>query len=240
MDDGGAGKVVEAHAVEPATTPFPGTRDRIEERDEDRGVGHETGEFDAFGYGTGDDGGRRGGEHGLEDEVRPVGVIGVLGGQVGDIVLESDGATEGDEVVEGTGVHRVEAGEGVGDDANVDDEHILEQDVHRVLLPGQAGFQRGETQMHDEHESRRDQNPQVVDHELGVRQGYGLKPLERGELLAHCLGCSACHDQRRYGEQRCTAKSNLHRGTFPRGMGDWGTSPGAFARRVPHPIRITM
>src|SRR5690606_35513919 len=79
VDDGGAREVVEPPLAEPASTPLPEADDGIDQGHVYGREPHEAVELDAFGDSPRDDGGGGGGEHGLEEEVGPVGGAGVVG-----------------------------------------------------------------------------------------------------------------------------------------------------------------
>ena len=178
VDDRRAGEIVETEVVEPTGTPLPRACYGVAKGHQDRGVEHEARQLDALGHSTGDDGRGGRGEHGLEDEVRPVGVICVLIGQVGYVVVKAYPALEGQHIGDEpiiARIHDVEAAQGVGEDAGRDDKEVLKEDVDRVLLPGQAGFERGKAQVHDEDQGCGHENPQVVHHEFGIGQGHGLE-----------------------------------------------------------------
>ena len=200
VDDGRAGEIVKAHLVEPAAAPFPGTGDRVEKGDQDGGVDHEAVELDPFGHGAGDDGGGGGGEHRLEDEIGPVGVVGVGRSHHGHVVEGRRGqrSTNGQKAVEIPGIHGVEPGQGVGDQACRNNKKVFEEDVDGVLLAGETGLQRGESEMHDKDQSGGDQDPQVVDHEFGIGDGGAVESLHRFDLLANNL-CRSAEDQDEQG-----------------------------------------
>ena len=196
MDYRRTGEVVETEVVEPASAPLPGACYGVAKSHQNRGVDHEARQLDALGHRTGDDGRSGGGKHGLEDEVRPIGVICVLIGQIGHIVVKADPALEGQHIGDEpivARIHDVEAAQGVGEDTGRDDKEIFEEDVDRVLLPGQAGFERGKAQVHDEDQGCGDENPQVVHHEFGIGQGHGLEGFYGFEIPRRSL-CSRPED----------------------------------------------
>ena len=65
------GKVVEAHALEPAAAPHPVAADGVDHQRNGCGVDAAGFEVGALGHGAGDDGGCRGAEDGLEHDVHP-------------------------------------------------------------------------------------------------------------------------------------------------------------------------
>ena len=193
MYDRRASEIVETEVVEPAGTPLPRAGDGVAKGHQDRGVEHEARQLDALGDGTGDDGGGSGGEHGLEDEVRPIGVICVLIGQVGHIVVKADPALEGQHIGDEpiiARIHDVEATQGIGENTGRYNKEVLEEDVDRVLLPGQAGFERGKAQVHDENQRCGDENPQVIYHEFGIGQGHGLESFHGFKISRRSLSRS--------------------------------------------------
>ena len=73
-----------------------------------------------------------------EDEIGPIGVVRVNRRQVGHVAGKTDGAFHRQVAVEVTRIHCVESGNDIGDQADRDDEEVLEQDVDRVLLSRQT------------------------------------------------------------------------------------------------------
>jgi hypothetical protein len=172
VDEGRAGEVVEAQLLEEAAAPHPAARDGVADADEERREDEEGAELHAAGHGARDDGRGGRGEHGLKEEVRVPSVPGVVvrgevrldGGRVARV--DGDEAAEGperEEAVELARVHHVEPDEPVGQQADADDHRVLEEDVHRVLRAGQAALERGEPEVHDEHEAAGEHDPEVIE-----------------------------------------------------------------------------
>ena len=67
----GAGKIMEAHALQPAAAPHPMAADGVDHQRDHSGVNAVSFEVGALGHGAGDDGGGRCAEHGLEHDVDP-------------------------------------------------------------------------------------------------------------------------------------------------------------------------
>ena len=135
------------------------------------------GELHPLRDGTRHDGGGGGREHGLEDEVGPPGVGRVV--EVGGVREELVGAVlrraaDREESVEVTRVVGVEAPEEVKKDAHRDDPAVLEEDVDGVFLLAEAGLEGGESEVHDEDEEGRDEDPDVVGEPRG--EGIGIGP----------------------------------------------------------------
>jgi hypothetical protein len=98
-------------------------------------------------------------------------------------VQVSDRRTEREEVRDQPAVPRImadEAPERVGQETHADDEHILEQNVHRVFRLRESGLKGREAEMHDEHERGRDHRPEHARREEVERIG-------RVALLGHEL-----------------------------------------------------
>ena len=175
MDQRRASEVSEVHAVKPARAPFPGANDRVDHTGEEHAEDQERQQLDTTSNRTGNDGAACGGEHGLEEEVRPYGVAGVVRGadiarRAVAIRFTADTKAEGEVAIDNpvvTGVHDQPATHAVHHDADHHDHHVLEQDVDGVLSPGQAGFNTGKTQVHDEDKHARDHDPEVVRLEVG-------------------------------------------------------------------------
>jgi hypothetical protein len=162
VDDGGAGEIVETQLVEPAAAPFPGTGDRVQKGDQYGGIEHEVVEFDALGYGSRDDSGGGGGEHRLEDEIRPIGITWIIDrGQFSYTFrcVKAERAIDGQKTVEIARIHGIKTSEGVSDEAYRYNEKVFEENVDCILLSRQAGFQGSKAQVHDEDQDGGDQNP---------------------------------------------------------------------------------
>ena len=169
-------EVVESSLVQPAAPPFPGTGDGVIQRDKQRREDEKARQFNTSCHGTGDDRRARRREHRLEEEVgvrRVAGAVGRTGErsiveflssvaqkiEAGELEVPAVTFTEG-------WIHQVEADDSVGQKSNADDHGVLEENVDRVLGPGQTTLQGGESEVHDEHQHAGDHDPQIVDSEL--------------------------------------------------------------------------
>ena len=187
VNDGGAGEVDEAEACKPATAdtvfrevPLPGAGDWIENSDEDQREDDEFAELDPLGHQAGDDGGRCAGKGCLEQEV-----------DAGDksraryIVRGDGGVKEQTTEFQNAGdhpvglVHQLIADEPVGAHGESEHHQVLGQDVDRIFLAAHPGFHHGEAGVHEDHQYRRHQQPEVVGKEFGCKGcsfGKGLSP----------------------------------------------------------------
>ena len=104
-------------------------------------------------------------EHGLKQEIRPVGVTDVIGLRDAGIVGSQSEACETQEAVEVARIHQVEADIGITENPETDDKGVLEQDVDCVFLLCQPAFQCGKTQVHDEYQAGAEHHPQIVGRE---------------------------------------------------------------------------
>lgn len=183
MDEGGAGKVSKAHLVEPAAAPFPGAGEGVNEAHKECGADHEGSELDALSHSTRDDGCRGGSEHGLENEISPVSVSGVVfASEVFDDVIGlgeviGDGRAEREDFVDCpvfARIHGIEAVGGIHKHADADDEDVFEEDVGGVFGLREAALDASEAEVHEEDECGGNANPEVIDDEDGVISWFVL------------------------------------------------------------------
>ena len=155
----GTRKVMESQSAQPAAAPDPVAGNGIDEGgDAERveAVGNEPGPLR---HSPGDDGGRRGAEDRLENEV---GKQGHPGGQDGVIVPSDEGVQPSDDGP-GPGKHQSKAQKPVSRCANAEVHEVLHQDIAGVLGSGKACLAHGEARLHQEDQSRSQQNPDGAD-----------------------------------------------------------------------------
>ncbi len=185
-----SGEVIEAHAVQPATAPFPGTGDRVDDPSQEHGVNQVGAEFHTTGNCTGNDGRGGSGEGSLEQEV-DLYVQRATGDFFNRSSFGTGNTTITDETIEFTRVHDAVTNEEVQKNPKREVHHVLHQNVDGVFGVVQTGFQNGETSLHENNENRSQQQEEVVDHVI-VNVG-GIHFLAKGH--------SACHQSSHHGEQ---------------------------------------
>ena len=160
--------------------PLPGAGDRIENADEDQREDDEFAELDPLGHQAGDDGGRCAGKGCLEQEIDAGDKSRARYNVRGDGWIEEQTAefqNAGDHPV-GL-VHQLVADEPVGAHGESEHHQVLGQDVDRIFLAAHPGFNHGEAGIHEDHQHRRHQQPEVVGKEFGCKRcslGKGLSP----------------------------------------------------------------
>lgn len=184
VDDGGTGEVAEIIRAEVAAAPDPVTGHRVDQRDEHEAENDERADLDALGHGARHDGrGGAGKDQGLEKEFcperhrRPVdGIVNPRIGRGGErihrfvtsaqrrrIIRPADKPETGS-AEPGIAVtkHQAPAQHPKGYRGDGENDEVFGQDVDAVLGLAEAGFHKGETGVHPEHEHARDQDPHRV------------------------------------------------------------------------------
>ena len=171
VDHRGAGEVVEAELFKPAlrrlareAAPHPVSAHGIHDRADDHRVDEVALELDAFRHRARDDGRGRGGEHGLEEEERPVPRALAVGERwhAESAPAEPAGRLRGAEHERGAEDVECERARG-------EVHQVLHHDVRRVLGPREAGLHEGEAGLHREHENSGDERPDHVQVGLDFR-----------------------------------------------------------------------
>ncbi len=149
------GEVVEAKAGEPTAAPHPVPDDRVDERRKDKRVGQVGCELHSLRDGTRDDRRRRSGEHGLEEPEylhrKP------LDGRLDPREEPSLGPEEKPLGAIHDRVPEDEVPERGG------------REIEEILHQHQAGFQYAEASLHEEHQDRRDEDPERAHRVVGGR-----------------------------------------------------------------------
>ena len=125
----GPREVMEPKPAQPAAAPDPVAGDRVDESGDAEGVEAVGDELGPLRHGPGDDGGRRGAEDRLENEV---GKQGHPGGQDGGIVPPDKGVQPPNDGP-GPGEHQSKAQKPVGGCADAEVHEVFHQDIAGVL-----------------------------------------------------------------------------------------------------------
>ncbi len=141
------GVVMEAELRQPAAAPDPVRLDGVNQRGNDGGI-HAVGEeLRAFCHCAGDDGRRRRAEDEVKDEVREI-----------EIRVRGENVKTGlaDKAHQVFAQQKREANQDEHHCADAEVHQVLHQDVARVLRAGEAGFDHCEACLHPENERRAD------------------------------------------------------------------------------------
>ena len=142
----GTGKVMEAHALQPAAAPHPVAADGVDHQRDRSRVNAVSLEVGALGHGAGHDGGCRGAEHGLEHDVHPQGDI-----QTQMAVIALNEGIEAADQCAGAAEHQAKADDPVARGADAEVHHILHQNITGVLGTGETGLAQSESGLHEVH-----------------------------------------------------------------------------------------
>ena len=172
VDDRRTGEVVEAQGLDPTdgfrtvqTAPHPVARHRVDERGDERRVDQVAAELDALRHRARDDRRGRRGEHGLEEEERPV------PGSLAREDARHAEAAPAERAAQLRGAeHERRADEVEHDRAEREVHQVLHHDVRRVLRPREARLDERKARLHDEHEDAAEERPHDVQVRLDVRR----------------------------------------------------------------------
>lgn len=178
VDDGRAREVPHPQLRQPPAAPDPMAGHRIDEPDHQEGEEDEREVLHPLRDRPGDDRRRRPGEDELEEELRQQGHARPADRAVGPLVgvtrgrgvvgaaehPEALGAEERRAVAE----HQPPPEEPERHRGDREHDEVLREDVHAVLLPGEASFQTPEAGVHPEHQHRSDERPYRIRHHLRI------------------------------------------------------------------------
>ena len=153
VDAVGTGKVMEAHLRKPAAAPGPVCLDRIDQGRDDPGVHAVRKKTCPLCHGAGDDRGRRGAEHQVEDEIGPV-KRGICREDI-----KSRFSNEADQILS---QEQTESDDNKHDCPDAEIHQIFHQNIAGVLRPREAGLHHGKPGLHPEDQRRTDQKPNPV------------------------------------------------------------------------------
>ena len=156
---GGTGEIVEAQLRKPAAAPNPVAGNGVDDQGDGRRVDTVSGELGALRHGAGDDGGRGGAEHRLENGIGPQGHPRRENVAVIAHNQRVNGAKQGGAAAE----HNAEAHQPEAGRADAEVHQVLHQDVACVFRTGKARLTQGETRLHEEHQGSAHQHPNCVD-----------------------------------------------------------------------------
>ena len=162
MHHGGTGKINEAELFQPAAAfaeqaaPGPVSADRIDKGRNKRTGDQVDAEAGAFGHGSGNNGGRGRGEHGLEE---PEGPQPCTARAAGTGHAEQRGAQQAARV---GAEHQTEPDKEIKYAPHEKVGIVFHHDVGRVLGPGQTAFHQREAGLHEHDQHPADQGPQNV------------------------------------------------------------------------------
>jgi hypothetical protein len=146
--------------------------DRVDDQRDQEAVDHVGAELRALRHRPGHDRGRGRREGDLEDEEGGDGEVALPQVVLGDVAADEP-AARADEVVART-EREAEAHRGEGEDADREVHHVLHHDVGDVLAPGETRLDQGEPRLHEDHQDRGDQDEDVVQVLLDLRDRVGL------------------------------------------------------------------
>ena len=187
VHDGGTCEVDEACIGEEGTAvlakgvaPGPVHEDRVDQPGDEDGTGDIGGERHPLGHCTRNDGRRRAAEHYLEDEKGKAPGIHTTEHEERRVVAdpEAGSGTEGE--------HEADAGEDQNREGEV--QEVLLGDVDRVLGPHHARFEQQEADLHQQHQSGGQQDPDEI-------QGAVQRSKARCILRRRGDGCRNKHDR---------------------------------------------
>ena len=153
----GTGKIMEAHALQPAAAPHPVAADGVDHQRDGSGINAVSLEVCALGHGAGHDGGCRGTEHSLEHDVHPQRDIKP---QVAVIALNE--RIEPADQRACAAEHQAEADDPVARCADAEVHHVFHQDVAGVFGAGKARLTQRKTGLHKVDQECRNQHPTGV------------------------------------------------------------------------------
>ena len=198
VDGCGTGKVMETHALQPAAAPHPVAADGVDHQRDGCGVDAVGFEVGALGHRTGNDGGGRCAEDGLEHDVHPQRDVEA---QMGIIAL-NEGVEPADESA-GAAEHQAEADEPVAGRADAKIHHIFHEHIAGVLGAGEACLAEREASLHEVDEERSYERPTGVDgaeHDADTSPMIwlpGASPAARTLRLLHPSICAAARKIRK-------------------------------------------
>ena len=149
MDCGGTGKIMEAQLAQPAAAPDPVAGNRINKQGNGGGVDAVGAELGALCHRAGNNGGRGGAEHRLEDCECPQRNA---AGECVAVIPHNAGVQPADDGVSRT-EHDAEAKQPEAGCADAEVHQVFHQNVAGVLCTSESGFAQGETCLHKENQS---------------------------------------------------------------------------------------
>ena len=187
MHDRGAGKIGEAHLGQPAATPGPGPLDWVDDAGQDDGEQQERPQFDPLGKRPGNDRGRGGDKHHLEEPVGGdriavaddsadllgSGLFGAKQCQLGfgGIV---EGAAQRADPARDIGIHQAIADQVIHQPGDGIERDVFQADGGGVLGSHQAGFQHGEPGGHPHDQRAVHQEGKGVEDITGLGGDLGM------------------------------------------------------------------
>ena len=158
MDCSGTGKIMEAQLTQPAAAPDPVAGNGINEQRNRSGVDTVGAELGTFCHRAGNNGGRGGAEHSLEDCKCPQRNA---AGECVAVILQNAGIQPADHGTAGT-EHDAEAKQPEAGRTDTEVHQVFHQNVAGIFGPGETGFTQGKACLHEENQCGTQQYPDRV------------------------------------------------------------------------------